>query len=76
VAGGNERGGISRKVSRQRDEADEVERIGEERMHCAGKQQGTAGTAHHARILELLQRLLHPGISIAESARWALSRIQ
>jgi len=43
VAGGNERGGISRKVSRQRDEADEVERIGEERMHCAGKQQGTAG---------------------------------
>ena len=35
------------------------------------------GTTEHARISALLQRLSHsPEISIAESAQWALSRIQ
>jgi epoxyqueuosine reductase len=34
------------------------------------------GTAEHARVSELLQRLSHsPEIGIAESAQWALSRI-
>jgi ferredoxin len=42
VAGEYERRGISREVSRQRDETDEMAWIGAERLHCSGKQQGTA----------------------------------
>jgi epoxyqueuosine reductase len=42
-----------------------------------GNSKARPGTAQHARISELLQRLSESQeISIAESARWALSRIQ
>ena len=42
-----------------------------------GNSKARPGTAQHARVSELLQRLSESKeISIAESARWALSRIQ
>jgi epoxyqueuosine reductase len=42
-----------------------------------GNSKARPGTAQHARILDLLQRLSESQeISIAESARWAISRIQ